>query len=212
MAEMQTGIVVSISVALVVLVLVTGNIIIGCFAALTIAMIVVWVMAMIPILGWELGIVENICLVMVPGLSVDFTAHLAESYNQAKYDNREARVVHALEHSGASIVSGSVSTCLAGLCLVMCKITFFVRFGTLLLCTVAFAVLFSLFFFPSVMALIGPTGLVGDWHRYIHPSLPREIEHDKKLRVAKTRRSQNGKANVTGKQDERISVKSGLKE
>eukprot|EP00448_Togula_jolla_P027373 CAMPEP_0170651520 /NCGR_PEP_ID=MMETSP0224-20130122/46412_1 /TAXON_ID=285029 /ORGANISM="Togula jolla, Strain CCCM 725" /LENGTH=495 /DNA_ID=CAMNT_0010983319 /DNA_START=229 /DNA_END=1713 /DNA_ORIENTATION=- len=58
--EMSTGIMVAIIVALSVLVLVTGNIFIGFYAAFCIAMIVIWVMAMVPIQGWKLGIVENI--------------------------------------------------------------------------------------------------------------------------------------------------------
>merc|ERR1712232_932003 len=164
---MWQGIAVSLTVALVVLVLATGNIVVGSAAAFSIGMIVMWVMAMIPIFGWELGIVENIVLVMVPGLAVDFTAHLAEAYNQAKYDDREHRVVHALEHSGVSIVSGAVSTSLAGLCLMATQIIFFRKFGALILCTIFYAVLFSLFFFPSLMALCGPVGNQGDWHKYI---------------------------------------------
>jgi len=183
LSEMQQGIAVSLSVALVILVLVTGNIVIGGLAAFSIAMIVIWVMAMIPICGWELGIVENIVLVMVPGLSVDFTAHLAEAYNNAKYDDREHRVVHALEHSGVSIVSGAMSTALAGICLLFCKIVFFVKFGALILFTVMYAVIFSLFFFPSLMALVGPKGYCGDWHRFIHPLLQRRDEAPKTLRV-----------------------------
>eukprot|EP00928_Gymnodinium_smaydae_P078030 TRINITY_DN6161_c0_g1_i1.p1 TRINITY_DN6161_c0_g1~~TRINITY_DN6161_c0_g1_i1.p1 ORF type:complete len:1184 (-),score=129.57 TRINITY_DN6161_c0_g1_i1:89-3640(-) len=185
--EMTQGVMVSLAVALVVLVLATGNFIVGTVAAASIGMIVLWVMAMIPLLGWELGMIENIVLVMVPGLSVDFTAHLAEAYNQAKFDDREHRVVHALEHSGVSIVSGSISTSLAGLCLLFCNITFFTKFGTLLLYTIFFAVLFSLFFFPSVMALVGPTGDFGDWHKFIHRRFQRELDTPKKTRLKTAR-------------------------
>jgi len=167
MGEMQRGVITSISVALVALVLVTGNYIIGSVAAFGIGLIVLWVMAMIPMMGWELGIVENIILVMVPGLSVDFTAHMAESYNQSKSDDRDERVREALEHSGVSIISGAISTSLAGLCLCACQISFFVSFGTLLLFTIIFAVLFSLFFFPSAMSLFGPVGDAGDWHKLV---------------------------------------------
>jgi len=184
MSEMRSGVATSVTVALVVLVLVTGNLLVGAAAAACIGLIVLWVMAVIPTAGWDLGIVENIVLVMVPGLSVDFTAHLAEAYCQAKYDNREHRVVHALEHSGVSIVSGSLSTGLAALCLMTCKIIFFKKFGALILCTVFFAVLFSLFFFPSLMALIGPTGTRCDWHAMIHPKLQAKVEGQKKLRVS----------------------------
>jgi len=168
MGEMQRGVITSISVAFVVLILVTGNYIVGSVAAFGIAMTVLWVMAMIPLLGGNLGIVENIILVMVPGLSVDFTAHMAESYNQAKSEDRDHRVVHALEHSGVSIISGAMSTSLAGICLTACQITFFVSFGKLLLFTIFYAVLFSLFFFPSAMSLFGPVGEQGDWHKYVY--------------------------------------------
>jgi len=204
-SEMSTGVIISISVALVVLVLVTGNFVTGFLAALNIAMIVCWVMAMIPVFGWELGMVENIVLVMVPGLSVDFTAHLAEAYNGAKYDDREHRVIHALEHSGVSIISGAISTMLAAVCLLLCGIQFFYKFGIMILFTVGYAVLFSLFFFPSVMALVGPTGVTGDWHHLISPTLDREMPGDKPLRVSartsvKARSSQRKSQSVMPKQ------------
>mmetsp|Transcript_56988 Transcript_56988/g.121076 ORF Transcript_56988/g.121076 Transcript_56988/m.121076 type:complete len:1127 (+) Transcript_56988:65-3445(+) len=196
MTEMFSGVMVSIIVALVVLVIVTGNIITGTVAAITIALIVMCVMAIIPMMGWTLGMIECIALVMVPGLSVDFTAHLAESYNQAHYDNREHRVIHALEHSGISIVSGSMSTSLAALCLLNCKIVFFQRFGILLLFTIGFAVVFSLGFFPSVMCLIGPTGSQGDWHKYLSPLLQLDFEGAKVLRIKATKKLRDGRTVV----------------
>eukprot|EP00971_Amphidinium_carterae_P240265 4770079-Amphidinium_carterae.1 len=36
----------------------------------------------------------------VSGLSVDYVAHMAESYIHAKFDDREHRVIAMLEHSG----------------------------------------------------------------------------------------------------------------
>lgn len=174
LSEMFQGLGLSMLVALLVLIIATGNIFIGLYAACCIAMIVLWVMSIVPINGWELGMVENICLVMVPGLSVDYVAHMAEAYNGAKYKDREHRVVHMLEHSGVSVVSGSISTLLAAGCLFLCKITFFTKFGTFVLCTIIFSLSWALLFFPSLLSLIGPTGSTGDFHRYIHPKLQRE--------------------------------------
>jgi len=183
MSEMTISVITSICVAIVVLVLGTGNIFVGLAAGFAIGLIVVYVLCTTVLLGWELGMIENITLVMVPGLSVDYVAHLAEAYNQAKYDDREHRVIHALEHSGVSIISGACSTLLAALCLVTCKITFFVKFGTLLAFTIIFSLLFSLFFFPSLMAFIGPTGTQGDWHGLVAPCLRHEQTGHKPLRV-----------------------------
>eukprot|EP00930_Biecheleria_cincta_P102937 TRINITY_DN9479_c0_g4_i1.p1 TRINITY_DN9479_c0_g4~~TRINITY_DN9479_c0_g4_i1.p1 ORF type:complete len:1108 (+),score=159.52 TRINITY_DN9479_c0_g4_i1:3-3326(+) len=187
MSEMVQGLAVSVAVALVVLVLVTGNIITGSIAAFTIALIVVCVLGMVPVMGWELGVSQVIGLIMVPGLSVDFTAHLAEAYMGAKYDDREHRVIHALEHSGVSVVSGAVSTLLASGCLLFCTISFFKTFGTMIFITIIFAIVFSVFFFPALMAMIGPVGEFGDWHHLISPKLKREYHGEKQLRVVARR-------------------------
>jgi len=193
--EMYSGIIIAIFIALIVLNIATGNFFVGLYAAGSIGMIVVWVMAIVPLQGWELGIVENIALVMVPGLSVDYVAHMAESYIHAKFDEREHRVIAMLEHSGVSVISGSISTVLAGTCLLMCEIVFFPKFGTILICTIAFSLLWALFFFPSLLALIGPVGIQGDWHRIIHPCLqPAMDAHEAHLRGGKilcTQKSQD---------------------
>eukprot|EP00747_Dinoflagellata_sp_TGD_P063515 gnl/TRDRNA2_/TRDRNA2_153488_c0_seq1.p1 gnl/TRDRNA2_/TRDRNA2_153488_c0~~gnl/TRDRNA2_/TRDRNA2_153488_c0_seq1.p1 ORF type:complete len:658 (+),score=89.13 gnl/TRDRNA2_/TRDRNA2_153488_c0_seq1:156-1976(+) len=183
LGEMFQGLALSMLVALLVLISATGNIFIGLYAGLCIAMIVMWVMSMVPLNGWELGMVENICLVMVPGLSVDYVAHMAEAYNGVKYNDREHRVVHMLEHSAVSVVSGSISTLLAAGCLFLCDVTFFTKFGAFVLFTIIFSLSWALFFFPSLLALIGPTGSTGDFHRYIHPKLQRENSGEKQLRV-----------------------------
>jgi hypothetical protein len=163
------------------LIVVSGNFLVGSFAAFTIGMVVMWVMAMIPALGWKLGVVEHIVLLLVPGLSVDFIVQVAEAFNQAKYDNRKHRVLHALEHSGNSIVSGAFSTVLAGLFLLGCQVVFFRKFGILLIFTILYAAMFSLLFFPSVMCLIGPIGDEGDWHKYI--GVHKEMKGHKRLRL-----------------------------
>jgi len=202
-SEMFKGIIISVLIALVVLIVATGNIFVGLYAAGSIGMIVVWVMAMIPIQGWELGIVENIALVMVPGLSVDYVAHLAESYIHAKFDDREHRVIAMLGHSGVSVISGSISTLLAGGCLLLCQIVFFPKFGTILIFTIAFSMLWALLFFPSLLALFGPVGIQGDWHRIIHPWLqPVKDAREAALRGGKIACSQNAQDIARAKEEE----------
>merc|ERR1719210_283394 len=102
-------------------------------------------MSMIPIFGWTLGLTEVICLVMVPGLSVDYVAHMAEAYNGEKLDDREHRVIHMLEAMGVSVISGCISTLLAAICLFTCNVVFFQKFGSFIFMTIIFSVLFALF-------------------------------------------------------------------
>ena len=44
------------------------------------------------------------------------------------------------------------------------QLTFFTKMAALITSTIVFAVLYSLFFFMSLLALVGPTGTCGDLH------------------------------------------------
>jgi len=156
--EAITGVVISMSIAWVVLVVATGNMIVGSLAALTISAVVLCVMACIPILGYKLGTLESIIMVMVPGMSVDYIAHLAEAYCQAPVKSRHGRVVHMLGTTGVSVVSGAVTTLGASLFLLMCTIKFFFEFGSFLFATIALSMFWSLVFFPAVVSVIGTEG------------------------------------------------------
>ena len=66
-SEAFQGLAISLSLAFVVLVLATGNIVVGSLATLTICSVVASVVGMMVMMGWKLGILENINLVLTPG-------------------------------------------------------------------------------------------------------------------------------------------------
>ena len=106
--------------------------------ALVIVAIVICVLGFTVAAGWKLGITETINLVMVPGLSVDYVAHLAEAYTESHAARRLPRVRSMIMEVGVSVISGAISTLGASAFLWLPVIIFFNKvspglFGTLLL-------------------------------------------------------------------------------
>jgi len=156
--EAFQGIALSLFVALVVLILATGNILIGILSTVCIACIVLCIIGFTVLNGWKLGIMESICFVMVPGLSVDYVAHLAEGYMHSHKPDRQGRTRDMLVNVGVSIVSGSVSTLGASVFLFFPTIVFFNKFGIFIFMTIIFALVFSLLIFAAMLAVWGPEG------------------------------------------------------
>lgn len=173
--EAFSGIYLSVGLAFVVLFLATGNVVIAIYSTLIISCIIICVIGTTVLMGWKLGILESIAFVMVPGMSVDFVAHLADGYLESKWTNRGDRVRDMLAHVGISVVSGAFSTLGASLFLFMPTIVFFNKFGTMIFITIIFSLSWSLLFLPALLATpLGPQANTGDWHGPARRLLKRE--------------------------------------
>lgn len=150
------GIVVGILLAVVVLIIATTNVIVGILATFTIAMITCSVLATITLLGWKLGVLESLNMTLVVGISVDYVVHLAEGYIELEEGNRLSRIKHSLGHVGISVLSGACSTLGASVFMLASKIVFFMQFGIFMFCTIGLSTIYSLLFFSTVLALVGP--------------------------------------------------------
>lgn len=124
-------------------------------------MITCSVLGMITIIGWKLGPLESLNLTLVVGLAVDYVVHLAEGYMELEHETRSVKVQHTLAHVGISVLSGACTTLGASIFMFAAKIIFFFQFGVFIFCTIGFSILFSLFFFLTVLALVGPEGETG---------------------------------------------------
>lgn len=116
--------------ALVVLAIASTNWIIAILCVVCIVAILCTFALAIVCAGWALGIFEAIGLIVVVGLSVDYTVHLGHSYNECrvvdgKDASREDRTQHALTEMGISVVSGAGTTFLAAVFLVFTSFTFY---------------------------------------------------------------------------------------
>ena len=128
-------------------------------------------------LGWSLGILEAISVVIIVGFSVDYVVHLANHYVESVYQDRYRRMKDALTSIGISIVSGAITTIGSSIFLLMATILFYEKFAILVLSTILFSLYFSLVFFVSINHWIGPNGHFGDLKYYMVTPLVKKMKN-----------------------------------
>merc|ERR1711907_150672 len=148
--------------AWIVLLLATRNIVVASSAVVSICSIVCSVMALMYCMGWKLGVIEALVLVMVIGLSVDYVVHMADAYLEAPVEDRLGRTKFMLVRMGFAVINGGITTIGAAALMCACYITFFQKFGIVILVTVFQALVQALVFFSAMMAIFGPQGTYGD--------------------------------------------------
>jgi len=162
---MYIGLSIAFPVAFGTLVFATKNFIIASYAIVTIGMIVGSVLGCASLEGWSLGISESIVTVIVVGFSVDYTIHLGHMYDHAaKVGGLISRIKqsrYALLKMGSTVLAGAITTSGSGVFMFICQFTFFNKMAFLICVTIAFSLLYSLFFFIPLLYLMGPIGDVG---------------------------------------------------
>ena len=93
---------------------------------------------------------------LVVGLAVDYTVHLAEGYSRSSHSSRSGRLYDMLDEVGISVLSGAVTTLGASLFMLFAQILFFSQFGIFMFCTIGFSILYALGFFVTILAICGP--------------------------------------------------------
>lgn len=160
--NMFLGIGVVFAVSLVSLSLSTGNIIVSIVSLISIAGIFINLLALIYLLGWNLGITESIGVVIAIGFSFDYVAHLANAYVESHASSKLERTRDALTDLGISVLAGAVSTLLAGSMLFNAQIVFFLKFGVFIFATISLSLIWGLVFFPSLLLIFGPVNETGE--------------------------------------------------
>ncbi|GMH92518.1 hypothetical protein TrST_g7241 [Triparma strigata] len=150
------GVAISLVFAAVVLIVANANYIIASLALLTILAVISCVTMMMVILGWNIDFLGSVCLIVVIGLSVDYTVHLCHSYTHSVEESQFSRTKQAAREMGVSIVSGAVTSFGASVFLLPTALTFFQQFGTFMCATIVFSLILSIFFFLSLTTHYGP--------------------------------------------------------
>lgn len=153
------GFAICFPVAFLVLLCATGSFSVAVFAITTIAAVVGSLLGFVAaFLGWELGTGEAIAATIVIGLSVDYTVHLGHMYVEAGEPLREGKINVAATNMGVTVVAGGVTTFGSAIFMYACQLSFFSKMATLIAGTIAFSLLYSLFFFMPLCAVFGPEG------------------------------------------------------
>lgn len=87
---------------------------------------------------------------------------MSAAYKEAEAATRSERVILMLEEMGVSVLSGALSTLLAIFLMFFAPNNFFVKFATFLFVTIALSCIYSMTFFPALLAVIGPLGDKGE--------------------------------------------------
>jgi len=150
------GVLAGLAIGFVVILVSTGNVIVSTIALLTIFLVIVSVLGTTTWIGWQLGDIESICLMILAGFAVDYVVHLAHAYMESGSYTRMERVGDALADLGISVFWGMTTSAAASIGLVLCLVQFFARFGLFLLLTIVYAYLWAAVFMMIVLALVGP--------------------------------------------------------
>lgn len=147
---MQSSLI-GVAIAFTVLLIATRVFHIAFFASVSIMSVLVSVVGVMVMLGWDLGSIESILIAIIAGFSVDYVVHLAHAYEVAGGDTDE-RVTAAFGDMGISVMNGMITSVAASIPLFFCQLQFFAKFGTFLCFTIAFSWIFANFFFMSILA------------------------------------------------------------
>lgn len=157
------GLAISGPVAFTVLLLATKSFLVALYAIISIAMVVTSLLGTCYLLGWELGISEAIAGTIVIGLAVDYTVHLGHVYTCSSRRSRESKMTEAASIMGVTVIAGAITTFGCACFMFACQLTFFTKMATLMGGTIGYSVLYSLFLFMPLCALIGPSGEIKSW-------------------------------------------------
>lgn len=149
------GIGASLGLAAGIIFITTKDVVISFFSVLSICGVVASLVAFMVWIGWELGVIESICLTILVGLSVDYTIHLAQAYRESAADNRHDRIIDGLTSMGISVLSASATSIISACVLFGTTITFFLQFGIFIALTIALSTFYSFVFFISLLAIMG---------------------------------------------------------
>ena len=91
----------------------------------------------------------------------DFVLHMAHAYQASSAPQRQDKSRDAITRMGPPIFAAALTTAATGAVMYGCTILFFLRFGTILLLTMVYAILTAVFFFLALTNAAGPQGHFG---------------------------------------------------
>ena len=123
----------------------------------TIAIAVLGMLAALVSLGWEFGVVEELCVTLLVGSSIDYCIHLAMAYAEGAPSGagRDERVKAALAHMAPTLTGAAMSTAASSAMLLACVVEVLVKIGATIVANTAVGFVLSLFLFSALMAAFG---------------------------------------------------------
>ena len=168
-------------------------------AAISITSVVLCVVGIIVLLGWELNVIESVVFSCAVGLSCDFATHLTHAYvGAARFspsglfarlpramaqvwrlmDDSTMRARVAIMELGATVTMGFITSFIPGVLLLNAQSYFYYQFGVFLCCIMSFSWIFSFLMCMPALATLGwPDELFIEWWKVTaQPAIDHGIE------------------------------------
>ena len=147
--------------ALIVLIIATKNLFQAVVSLLCVGVVIVSVLALMQLQGWEIGISESINMVILIGFAVDYVVHLSTDYMHSAHQSRSLKMKQAYKEMGVSISSGFITTFGSGIFLFGGQIVTFKKFAVLITSTISMSYLVAMLLFGAIMHMCGPENEFG---------------------------------------------------
>lgn len=134
----------------------TRNILQSVISIICVAIIIISVVGIMNLKGWQLGTIESVAVVITIGFSVDYVIHLSTDYMHSSAELRSNKMKQAYTEMGVSILGGAITTFGSGVFLFGGNLLFFVKFGILISVTIGISFYVSMIFFGAVCHILGP--------------------------------------------------------
>jgi len=165
-----SGIFFSITFAFFFLLTSTQNFYISLMAVFCILGVILSTVSIIELQGWRLGISESLAMVIFIGFSVDYVVHIGHHYVESIHKDRFRRMNQSFSQIGLTIVSGALTTFMAGVSLLWTSLVVLWKMGILIMTTISFSLFFSLLLFPAAAYIFGPENHKGNlMHAFVWP-------------------------------------------
>jgi hypothetical protein len=166
-SSMVITIVISVVCAFLGMVVFTQNLLLAlCVIAIASCVICGLSFFMVAIMGWTIGTIEAISLVVFVGYSMTYSMHIASIFKlQAKQnlpqsaDVSEACARAAVLQIGGAIVGSAITTLISGFFLLFCTLQIFFKLGIVVLIVTLLSVTLALLVLPACLVVVWLPGM-----------------------------------------------------
>lgn len=151
-----SGCAIAIGFSFIILVIATGNLLLPLLAITCLSIVIVSVLAIMVLKGWEMGTAESVSVVILIGLSVDYVIHLSSDYAHSRHASRHERIREAYGQMGVSILSGAITTLGSGLALFGGRMRIMQKFAVIITSTITISFVSSMVLFGALCHVVGP--------------------------------------------------------
>lgn len=143
-------------ISLIVLLFATLNILISCFAILTVTLTIFTTVAILVALGWQLNVLESVAVTTAIGLSVDFSLHYGVHYRLSPELDRKSAVKFSLSRMIEPTLMAALTTIIAGVFMLPSQVLAYIQIGVFLVVIMSTSWIFATFFLMSLLRICGP--------------------------------------------------------